>query len=92
MDKTDKLLKQMRPVETHADIASAGGGNDFIIPNISGRRDKLLIGDCFFTADATNIYLKNSAGTAILTINLTTGNITQGGTQKYIYTSKVIGV
>ena len=92
MDKTDKLLKQMRPIETHANIASAGGGNDFILPNVSGRRDKLLIGDCFFTADATNLYLKNSANTTLLTINLTTGNVTLGGSQHYLYATKVIGV
>jgi len=91
MDKTDKLLKQLKVCPQVMPIARDSGGNDFILPNNSGVKDKVEIQGGFWTGDGTNVYLKTSAGTTILTINLTTGNITLGGTQKRVICTKVVG-
>ena len=87
MDKTDRILKQLtRQVETKQPIAT-----EVIIPNMSATREKFELKSCYFKEISGVLYLYNSSGTAILTINLTTGNLTLGGTTKVITCSKVTG-
>jgi hypothetical protein len=92
MDKTDKVLKQLsRKVETHADVASVGS-ESFILPNVSGRRTQMSLASCKWVEDGGVLYLYNAANTAILSIDLTTGNVTLGGSQKRLICTKVVGV
>jgi hypothetical protein len=42
--------------------------------------------------DGTNLLIKNSAGTTIMTLGPTTGNLTLGGSGKQIKCSKIVGV
>ena len=90
MSITDKLLKQMKHQEFVAPIATVGNA-DFILPNRSGTPDKLRMAGCFWSCDGADVFLKKDDDTTILTINLTTGNLTLGGTQKRVICTKVIG-
>ena len=47
--------------------------------------------DVYLTFDGTNFLIKNSAGTTILTLGPTTGNLTLGGSGKIVTCSKVTG-
>lgn len=92
MDMTDRLLKQLtRKVETHANVASQGN-EAFILPNVSGKRSEVKFASCQWIEDGGVLYLKNAAGTNILSIDLTTGNMTLGGSQKRVICTKVVGV
>jgi hypothetical protein len=87
---------ETKPIQTKVKQGSTGFDNsrENIDPNIKTKnitaQTLTLAASITLSSDGTNVYLKNGA-TTILTINLTTGNITLGGTQKYITCSKIVG-
>ena len=87
-DKTDRLLKQMTQKVTP--IGTFSSGEPIQLPNTSAKGSVKLGADVVFSTDGTDVFLKNGA-TTILTIILTTGNMTLGGTQKRVICTKVVG-
>ena len=88
MDATDRLIKQTTRQFSPLKIS---GVDDFVFPNRSGVLENVRMHGCLWTSDGTSAYLKTDSGTTILTINLTTGNMTLGGTQKRVICTKVVG-
>ncbi len=88
MDKTDRLLKQLKSKPI---ARQTGSGESFVLPNVSGHRRDLKIGNITLDYDGTDVVFKDTSGTTILSINMTTGNIVLAGTQKKITCSKIVG-
>ena len=60
-------------------------------PNLCPVLKEIRLAGVIISSDGTDLTFKTTAGTTITTINLTTGNMTLGGTQKRVICTKVVG-